>query len=231
MVRIPGGEFFMGSDRVNADQQEKPAHKATVTAFYIDATEVTCEDYQNFVKATGHKAPAKWLGGSCPSGDVRKPVTGVDWYDASAYAKWANKRLPTEEEWEFAARGIDGRRYPWGNEWKDEAANAATTAHKHLAEVGEHKEGASPFGAFDMVGNAWEWTASKLVPYPGGRLAQEASEDLRVIRGGSWQSDKDSATTTYRFGWPASGGKDYDNTSFRCARDVTQPEPAPVGSR
>jgi formylglycine-generating enzyme required for sulfatase activity len=222
MVRIPGGEFSMGSDRTNADEQEKPAHKETVTAFYIDATEVTCEEYQKFVKATGHKAPAKWLDGSCPSGDALKPVTGVDWYDASAYAKWVNKRLPTEEEWEFAARGTDGRRYPWGNEWKDEAANAGTTAHKHLAEVREHKEGASPFGAFDMVGNAWEWTASKLVPYPGGRLAQEASDDLRVIRGGSWQSDKDSATTTYRFGWRASGGKDYDNTSFRCARDITQ---------
>jgi formylglycine-generating enzyme required for sulfatase activity len=228
MVRIPGGEFTLGSDRSDADQQEKPAHKVTLAPFYIDATEVTCEDYQRFVKATGHKAPAKWLDGSCATGDTRKPVTGVDWYDANDYAKWANKRLPTEEEWEFAARGTTGWIYPWGDEWRTGAANADKAA-PGVVVVGTFK-GTSPFQCFDMVGNAWEWTASKLVPYPGGKLGQEASEDLRVIRGGSWESDRGSATTTYRFGWPASGGKDYSNTSFRCARDAKQAETAPVVS-
>ena len=229
MVLIPGGEFSLGSDRPNADQQEKPAHKATLAPFYIDTTEVTCEDYQKFVKATGHNAPAKWLDGSCPSDETRKPVTGVDWYDASAFAKWANKRLPTEEEWEFAARGTTGWIYPWGDQWRKGAANADKAAPGIVA-VATFKE-TSPFQCYDMVGNAWEWTASKLVSYPGGRLGQQASDDLRVIRGGSWQSDRGSATTTYRFGWPASGGRDYSNTSFRCARDVTPLEPAPVGSR
>src|ERR1044072_9065518 len=229
MVRIPGGEFAVGSDRAKADQQEKPAHKVTLAPFYIDATEVTCEDYQRFVKATGHKAQTKWLDGKCEAGDLRKPVTGVDWYDASAYAKWANKRLPTEEEWEFAARGTTGSIYPWGNEWQAGAANADQAA-QGVVSVGTFK-GASPFQCLDMVGNAWEWTASKLVPYPGGKLGQKASDDLRVIRGGSWQSDRDSATTTYRFGWPANGGNDYTNTSFRCALDANAPEPPQAGSR
>jgi formylglycine-generating enzyme required for sulfatase activity len=217
----------MGSDRSNADQQEKPAHKVTLAPFYIDATEVTCEDYQKFVKATGHKPPAKWLDGNCPSRERRKPVTGVDWFDAGAYAKWANKRLPTEEEWELAARGMTGWVYPWGDEWQKGVANADNAA-AGIVDVASFK-GTSPFQCYDMVGNAWEWTANKLVPYPGGRRGQEAGDDLRVIRGGSWQSDRDSATTTYRFGWPARGGRDYSNTGFRCALDAKQPEPAPSG--
>jgi formylglycine-generating enzyme required for sulfatase activity len=229
MVLIPGGEFSLGSDRLKADQQEKPAHKVTLAPFYIDTTEVTCEDYEKFVKATGHKAPAKWLKGSCAISDRRKPVTGVDWYAASAFAKWANKRLPTEQEWEFAARGTTGWIYPWGNVWRSDAANADNAA-SGVVVVATFK-GRSPFQCYDMIGNAWEWTASKLVAYPGGKLSQQASDDLRVIRGGSWESDRDSATTTYRFGWPASGGKDYSNTSFRCAMDAKKPEPESVGSR
>lgn len=221
MVRIPGGEFSMGSDRPNADQQEKPVHKVTVTAFYIDATEVTCEDYQKFVKATGRKAPAKWLDGSCPSGDVRKPVTGVDWYDASAYAKWANKRLPTEEEWEFAARGTDGRRYPWGRDWRSDAANAGNSTGGQLADVGSYPAGKGPFGTMDMIGNAWEWTASEWQGYPGGPIPPDASNRLRVIRGGYWGSSAAKATTTFRRGWDARGASQgYQNTGFRCAADL-----------
>jgi formylglycine-generating enzyme required for sulfatase activity len=228
MVLIPGGEFQMGSDRPDADQQEKPAHKVTVAPFYIDVTEVTCEDYQKFVGTTGYKIPGKWTEGVCPSADIGKPVTGVDWYDASAYAKWANKRLPTEAEWEFAARGKTGSRYPWGDQWRKGAGNADNAA-PGIAVV-KTFNGTSPFQCYDMVGNAWEWTASKLMPYPGGRLGQQASDDLRVIRGGSWQSQTDSATTTYRFGWPSSGGKDYNNTSFRCAQDAPPPKPEEVRS-
>jgi len=216
MIRVPGGEFQMGTNA--GDAYEKPAHPVIVKPFLIDAYEVTCEEYLKFVKATNHRAPSNWIGGQYPTGAAKKPITGVDWDDATAYASWAKKRLPTEQEWEFAARGIDGRRYPWGNEWRLDAANA-DGASEGLKDVGTYTSGASPFGVFDMVGNAWEWTAGKLAPYPGGKLGHDASNDLRVLRGGSWGSDKQSATTTYRFGWPARGGKDYRNTSFRCAQD------------
>lgn len=220
MLYVPGGEFMMGSDL--GDDYEKPTHRVTVKPLFIDKSEVTCGEYEKFIKATNHRLPRNWSNASCPRAAFNNPVTGVDWYDATAYAQWAGKRLPTEEEWELAARGSDGRKYPWGNDWKSGFANAEN-ASQGLTEVDRFK-GASPYGAIGMVGNAWEWTASKLAPYAGGRISpQELGDgkvDLRVIRGGSWQSDRSSATTTYRWGWPASGGKDYSNTGFRCVKDA-----------
>jgi formylglycine-generating enzyme required for sulfatase activity len=216
MVYVPGGEFTAGRDQ--GDEHERPAHKVTVSPFFIDQYEVTCEDYARFVRATARRAPPRWTGGNYPAGAARKPVTGVTWDDATDYAKWAGKRLPTEEEWEYAARGTDERLYPWGNEWQRASANA-DEASRALSDVGAFK-GASPFGAYDMVGNAWEWTASALKAYPGGRLPAQLGGELRVIRGGSYVESKNEATTTYRRGYPARGNYDYGNTGFRCAKDV-----------
>jgi formylglycine-generating enzyme required for sulfatase activity len=216
MARVPGGEFMMGRD--DGDEYERPAHNVTVNPFFVDLNEVTRQKYLEFVRKTGHAAPANWVNKLFPTGTGQQPVTDVTWDDANAYAKWAGKRLPTEEEWEFAARGTDGRRYPWGNDWRSGNANA-DDASKTLADVGSFK-GASPYGVMDMVGNAWEWTATKLVAYPGGKLSKQASEDLRVIRGGSFTESKDEATTTYRRGYPARGNYDYANTGFRCVKDV-----------
>lgn len=220
MVYVQGGEFNMGIN--DGDEYEKPTHSVSVKPFLIDITEVTCQDYEKFVKETGHKAPPTWVGGTCAS--ARKPVTGVDWYDANEYAKWAHKRLPTEQEWEFAARGTKGWRYPWGNDWKSEAANAGNAKTGALADVGSFPEGSSPFGTKDMVGNAWEWTSSEWEGYPGGASPPDASSQLRVIRGGFWGSSTPRATTTFRRGWDARGAKQgYENTGFRCAADVTAP--------
>jgi serine/threonine-protein kinase len=218
MVYVPGGEFMMGRD--DGDEYERPAHKVTVNPFFVDLNEVTRQQYLEFISKTGHAAPANWAGKVFPGGAGQQPITDVTWNDAKAYAKWAGKRLPTEEEWEFAARGTDGRRYPWGNDWQSGNANA-DNASKALADVGSYK-GASPFGVTDMVGNAWEWTASKLAAYPGGQLTTQMTGDVRVIRGGSYTESKDEATTTFRRGYPARGNYDYSNTGFRCAKDVSK---------
>src|SRR5205807_3166708 len=178
MVYVPGGDFTMGRD--DGDEYERPAHKVTVKPLFIDANEVTRQQYQDFVNKTGHAAPANWTNKHFPGGTGNWPVTDVTWDDANAYAKWAGKRLPREEEWEFAARGTDGRRYPWGNDWQAGSANADNSS-KSLADVGSYK-GASPYGVMDMVGNAWEWTASRFVAYPGGQLSKPMTGNVRVIR-------------------------------------------------
>lgn len=220
MVSVPGGEFSMGLDASDGgDEYERPAHTVTVKPFLMDMYEVTNEDYEKFVKATSHRAPSSWKKGSFSSGAAHKPVTGVTWDDANDYARWKGKRLPTEEEWEIAARGTDGRRYPWGKEWQPGMANANGAA-TGLSDVGAFK-GSSPYGAYDMVGNAWEWTASPLAAYPGAHLPQQTmSGELKIIRGGTFQSTKDQATVTYRGSWPARGASDYGNTGFRCAKDA-----------
>ncbi len=219
MYYVPGGDFTMGRDRGDGgDEYESPAHRVTLQPFFIDLYEVTCEDYEKFIKQTGHAAPAGWTGGSYPPDAARKPVTGVTWDDANAYAKWADKRLPTEEEWEFAARGENGLRYPWGNAWQTGSANA-NQAGQGMREVGSFT-GKSPYGLFDMVGNAWEWTASSMKAYPGGQLLKPQQDDEKVIRGGSWQSNSEQATTTFRAGWHARSAKTYSETGFRCARDT-----------
>jgi formylglycine-generating enzyme required for sulfatase activity len=223
MAYVPGGEFVMGTNK--GDEYERPEHKVRVGAFYIDLYEVTCREYEKFVRTTGHAPPPNWKNGQYPDGTAQWPVTGVNWDDANAYAKWEGKRLPTEEEWETAARGSDARRYPWGDEWKVGAANADANSQGHVVDVGMYPAGKSPSGAFDMVGNAWEWTASTLTAYPGGRLDKNPTDDMKVIRGNFWGSQLSKATTTFRRGWPARGNYDYMNTGFRCAKDI-DPIPA-----
>jgi serine/threonine protein kinase/formylglycine-generating enzyme required for sulfatase activity len=218
MAYVPGSEFTMGNDA--GDESEKPSHKVTVKPFFLDLYEVTCEEYEKFIRGTKRRPPTTWVNGHYPSGWERRPVTGVSWDDANAYAKWAGKRLPTEEEWEFAARGSDGRLYPWGSEWKDGAANAGPTSLGHVIAVGTLSTEVSPFGAIDMVGNAWEWTASDFVAYPSGTLPRQVTSTLKVIRGGCFLSRPDQVTATIRVGWPARGGNEYDNTGFRCAKDI-----------
>lgn len=215
MAYVAGGEFMMGRD--DGDEYERPAHKVTVKPFFVDIYEVTNEEYANFLKATNQLSPPTWVDGTYPAGTARKPVTGVKWDDARAYAAWAKKRLPTEEEWEFAARGTDRRLYPWGNDWHTGLANA-DGASNHLTDVGGFK-GTSPFGAFDMVGNAWEWTVSEMKAYPGGRLPTQPASGTIVLRGGSYKSNKTQATATYRLGWRANEESSYAETGFRCIKD------------
>ena len=156
--------------------------------FHIDKYEVTNAQYAEFVRATGHRAPDcadygrddwnTWLGNRPPSGQENHPVVGVSWDDAKAYCGWAGKRLPTEQEWQQACQGKDGRRYPWGSSFVSGNANISGSedGYAQTAPVGTYPGGASPYGAMDMSGNVWEWTSS-LYKGVGSR---------RVLHGGSW---------------------------------------------
>jgi serine/threonine-protein kinase len=232
MVYIPGGDFRIGRD--SGDDYERPATPVTVKPFFIDLTEVTTEAYLKFIEAASYAPPPSWKEGKPAAGTEKLPVTDVSWEDSNAYAAWAGKRLPTEEEWEFAARGTDNRLYPWGMEWQPGLANVTeqSSEKRKLVAVGSLAQGASPFGVFDLSGNAWEWTASDLKAYPGGTLkVPPGYEDtrLKIIRGGSFAVPGERATATVRRGWPASREEwpagantspDYSQTGFRCVRDV-----------
>jgi formylglycine-generating enzyme required for sulfatase activity len=218
MVYVPGGQFTIGNDL--GDEYEKPAHEVTVKPFFIDKNEVTCGEYEKFIKATNHRSPPNWGNATCPAAAPNNPVTGVDWYDATTYAQWAGKRLPTEEEWELAARGTDKRVYPWGSDWRRNGANAGDGNQGRVVDVGSYPDGKSPFGAFDMIGNAWEWTSTDLKAYPNGHISDQTPGELKVIRGGYWGSSAPKATTTFRRGWDARDAPlGYKNTGFRCAKD------------
>jgi len=212
MVPITGKQFLMGSS--DGDNDARPAHTVSIKSFYLDIHEVTCEDYKRFLDKTGRPAPNTWTNGMYPPGSAKHPVTGVTWDDAEAYARSVGKRLPLEEEWEFAARGPSGFLYPWGNNWRAGCANAGNEG-KGLAPVGSY-DCDSPFGVQDLIGNAWEWTASDWSPYPGGSLSTPTIGGEKVIRGGSWESTSEYASAIYRSGYKGVGQK----TGFRCAMDM-----------
>lgn len=165
-----------------------PAQKIAVESFFISETEVTNEQYHEFVKATNHQAPSEWKEGNFPAGTANKPVTSITWQDAVDYCQWlstrlgANVRLPLEAEWELAARGQQGLKYPWGNEW-DERAAASETKDGFVHAVKSYPAGRSPFGAYDMAGNVWEWIGD--VRDPEGKTIPVESATSRVIKGGA----------------------------------------------
>jgi serine/threonine protein kinase/formylglycine-generating enzyme required for sulfatase activity len=230
MIYIPGGEFKVG--RADGEVNEQPVHTVILAPFYIDRTEVTNEDYAKFIEATGYLLPPSWQGQRYPAGTDKLPVTDVTWEDANEYAKWAAKRLPTEAEWELAARGSEGQLYPWGNAWQEDVANVAKDEkeQRQLAPVGTFLRGQSFYGVLDLVGNAWEWTASDYQGYNGTTLELPADyRNLKVIRGCSFGCTVKQATATYRRGWPGTRqdwpdgvSPNYTQTGFRCAQDVPQ---------
>lgn len=196
-VTIPAGEFVLGSVPQAAASavlpSEVPPHSVEVAAFRLAQTPVTNAEYAEFVQATGHPAPAHWVDGLMPVQQARHPVTHVDWFDAQAFCRWAGGRLPTEAEWEKAARGADPRRiYPWGEAPPDRTRlNYRRSSKRSTTPVDHYPRGASPYGVLDMAGNVWEWTSSCYAPYP--YQATDGREDphalgQRVLRGGSFAS-------------------------------------------
>ena len=241
MTEIPEGRFIRGSRTEAGRADERPRRTIYLRAFMIDKYEVTNAQYLKFIAATGHKEPFNVYGtGSLfeTKGIENLPVVQVTWHDAADYCQWAGKRLPTEAEWEKAARGADGRSYPWGN--KAPSARHVNfdrdwVAIGTLLPVGSLPDGASPYGVHDMSGNAREWVQDwyaedyyRIAPDRNPKGPETGL--LKVIRGGSWHSFEPDVRAAAR----GKGGfaLKTHGTGFRCARDVSAtPGPGAGGER
>ncbi|MEO2036284.1 MAG: formylglycine-generating enzyme family protein [Planctomycetaceae bacterium] len=260
MILIRGGSFLMGTSPAEIDEQivdtglpedwkthlldEQPRHRRTVNPFYIYKYEVTNAQYKAFIDATDHRSPPHWNGKDYPAGKQKHPVVEVSWDDAQAYCHWAGTALPTEAQWEIAARGAEpakgqsSRVFPWGNKWDYTLSNNSSIhAGKHLqnaadynvwyegdqksqfpltSAVGAFPKSVSPFGVHDMAGNAWEWCAEVQAPYPKQNAEDAEDKTLRARRGGSWANVALHIRSADR--QPAS----HDNlnlfTGFRCVK-------------
>jgi sulfatase modifying factor 1 len=214
MALIPEGYVTLGSDAIV--DKEKPLHRVFVQAFYIDKREVTNREFKDFCDATGHHIPHYWKGQDLPKDFAKHPVVHVNWLDAVAYAKWAGKRLPTEAEWERAAKGPNSYRYTYGNAYDPQKAN---TESKRTTPVGSYA--LSEFGLYDMTGNVAEWTSTLFKPYPykgdDGREDPQSSGP-RVLRGGGHSSGEANARCLVRVDGLADEGT--PSVGFRCARDA-----------
>jgi formylglycine-generating enzyme required for sulfatase activity len=223
MVYVPAGEFLMGS---NDYDDEKPPHTVYLDAFWIDKYEVTNALYKKCVSAGKCQPPTSTRSFSRDAyyGNSQYdnyPVIYVTWENANQYCTWANKKLPTEAQWEKAARGTDGRIYPWGNTFDKNLLNSAEGGKGDTTAVGSYPAGASPYGAMDMAGNVWEWVADW---YDANYYKNSASRNptgptsglYRVLRGGSWDSDSLVVRAAYRhLSVPVYRGSD---VGFRCAQ-------------
>lgn len=222
MVLIPAGPFKMGSSDFKVEQ---PVHEMTLGAFYIDKLEVTNAMYERFVTSTGYK----------PVGDWKKyagehlenhPVQNLTLADCQAYATWAGKRLPSEEEWEKAARGTDQLRYPWGEIYLPKKCNSLEEGLKGTTPVGTYPDDVSPYGVLDMAGNVSEWTSSPFRNYPLNRPFDPSSipaarRDRVMVRGGSYTSDAEQCRLTQRGTAPPS--KAIYWFGFRCVMSPPAP--------
>lgn len=264
MVYIPFGSFVMGIDKEakgpaktpqtayekrmrspmskEAFHDEGPAHEVVLDAFLIDKYETSNKQFGVFIKATGHPAPAYW--DDPRLNKAEQPVVGVNWNDAKAFCEWSGKRLPTEAEWEKAARGVKGNRYPWGNQFEPANANFGRR-QEATAPIDSLPSGASPYGVYHMSGNVFEWVQDWYDPNYYKKVAGTSQVnptgpekpiwiggtgtyvdrltvgEKRVIRGGSWVAAEGALTTTHRF-WNHPLNNSYGvGLGFRCAKEAS----------
>ncbi|MGH8246460.1 MAG: formylglycine-generating enzyme family protein, partial [Gammaproteobacteria bacterium] len=237
MALIPAGEFLRGRSHDLPDDKlkwfptvlkdDRPVRRIFVDAFYLDDREVTNQEFAAFVKATRHRPPPHWAKGQVPAGKEKFPVVNVSWADATAFARWAGKRLPTEAEWERACRGqAEGKKYPWG----DRAPTREDARFNRVdgpAEVGRFKP--NDFGLSDMAGSAWEWCSDwyekDYYQSAPDRNPKGPEKGLyRVLRGGSWADVTKYLTCAYR-SW-ARAAERSPTVGFRCAKSFPRPAPS-----
>ncbi len=227
MIKIPAGEFVRGTN--NRLPDEGPQHKVTLPTFLIDKFEVTNLQYKKFLDATRRGAPDHFVNGQIPDGKADHPVVFVTWHDAKAYCEWAGKRLPNDKEWEKAARGLDGRTFPWGEVFDINKVNSPVRwGNLNLigdtTPVGAFEGGKSPFGLYDVSGNVWEWTSSNYEQYPGNtRPSENYNGNYKVLKGGSWwdcsfyQCGISAPLYNRSFFHPMTKNNSF---GFRCAKDA-----------
>jgi formylglycine-generating enzyme required for sulfatase activity len=238
MVLIPASEFIMGSDDIDASGKSKefgfnepwylpehPKRKVFLDNYFIDKYEVTNGQFKSWLQSTGLYSPDQLqeIGKRLLMKQDKAPVRIVTWAKANEYCLAMGKRLPSEAEWEKAARGTDGRTYPWGNKWNPDYANVGQN-EEDLMPVGSYEKGKSPYGVYDMAGNVMEWTADWFEAYPGAEYkSPNYGRKHRVARGGSWGGVGHYVIphffrTTYRFDFAPESA--YNDVGFRCAKDA-----------
>ena len=238
MLLVPAGEFTMGTNRSDPEnthlkigtvkplyKDQHPERKVYLDAFYIDQYEVTNREYKKFIDATQFpELPGHWEEGRYPEGTGALPVTNVTWNEALTYALWAGKRLPTEAQWEKAARGADGRLFPWGNEYEKGWANVGVDGAKELVAGGSYPKDVSPYKIFDLAGNVMEWTASWYQPYPGNDYQfKKFGKEFKVLRGNGFQRGGHYFLEAYRYAFYRTEARPeeyFENVGFRCVLPV-----------
>jgi formylglycine-generating enzyme required for sulfatase activity len=231
MALVLAGEFTMG------DRLFGPIHRVYLDAFYMDQHEVRVSLYDAFLKATKREKPYSWQSVDMVA-DGDRPVVGVDWYDAEAYCRWAGKRLPTEAEWEKAARWTDGRTYPWGNSRLDKTKASYNwdgkrrwEGYRTVSLAGSYEAGKSPYGIYDLAGNVWEWVADwydrdAYKNSPTRNPQGPSAGEFKVFRGGSALSHAADVTAALRNRGSPTGRA--ITIGFRCAQSVPKVSPLPV---
>ena len=242
MALIPAGFFIMGTDEVSLEGLAEeygagkpwvidatPAHRVDLAVYFIDLYEVTHGDYFRFVQETGFPVPPRWHKGAPRPEQVNLPATFISWREADTYCRWRGARLPSEAEWEKAARGENAWLYPWGNFFDYRRANIGGL-YEGPKTVGSFERGRSPYGVYDMIGNVWEWTADWYQAYPESQFQSNYfGKKYRVARGNSWAGlghfqpeelkkvQEVEGRVTYRLYFPPHVA--LEDIGFRCAQD------------
>lgn len=238
MSLVPAGDFIMGTNKVDEENTQQnigavkplyldqhPERTVHLEAYYMDRFEVTNREFIKFVRATSFTSlPTHWEKGEIPEGLEDRPVTNVTWWEAWSYCMWTHKTLPTEAQWEKAARGTDGRSYPWGNEYKKGMANIGIEGDRKEVPGGKYAGDLSPYKIHDMAGNVMEWSLDWYQAYPGNSHKDKRfGERFKVLRGTAFQKAGHYFLDAYKYAFmrtEVDPDDFFENVGFRCATNI-----------